>query len=404
MLGAFLLAAVSAAGCIPIRWEPGVLPLSVLEGTPVNCLVVEKPGWQPDKGGLRVFAPEALERQRLSLDKTGEVLATAQALWPGIKVQKGGAVVAAPTGAPWIETNGGFVRFLRGAAGPGPEIWLMNPPPRDAVLSPQKYIQAIADAAMNGAHWVIDLDPGFRSALASGDAKAQAGWQRIARVLRFYAEHHAECDLPEAGALAVVEDAAAGGLLSGGFLDMIGARNIPVRALPPGRLAEARSGDYSLLLNIDPSALSDEQKTRLRELARGGATLLNAPPGWRLESAPDGMTFDPAQVKRVDEAWREINSLIGRRNFGVRLFGAPGVLTSFRRGEGGRMALHLVNYTDYPVEAITVHALGRYGKATLLTPSGPRAVECYETEDGTGVDIPKLEDVAILVLESQEKR
>jgi hypothetical protein len=68
------------------------------------------------------------------------------------------------------------------------------------------------------------------------------------------------------------------------------------------------------------------------------------------------------------------------------------------------MALHLVNYTDYPVEAITVHALGRYGKATLLTPSGPRAVECYETEDGTGVDIPKLEDVAILVLESQVKR
>jgi hypothetical protein len=58
-----------------------------------------------------------------------------------------------------------------------------------------------------------------------------------------------------------------------------------------------------------------------------------------------------------------------------------------------------VNYTDYPVEAITIQALEKFAKATLLTPGGQPDVELFDFEGGSGVDISKVTDVAMLVLE-----
>ena len=117
------------------------------------------------------------------------------------------------------------------------------------------------------------------------------------------------------------------------------------------------------------------------------------------------ITFSEASIKQLDEIWREINGVIGRRNFAVRLFGAPSTLSNLKAAPGHtRLALFLVNYSDYPVEAITVQMLGKFQSAELLTPRQRRKLELYDTEDGVGFDLDKLEDVAILLLEPQPKR
>jgi hypothetical protein len=193
-----------------------------------------------------------------------------------------------------------------------------------------------------------------------------------------------------------------GALYSGGFLDMIGARHVPVTVAPASRINEARLPGVRLLLNIDPSSLTPEQKQRVQEIARGGAMVVNGPPGWKLDAGadPSRITFDEKQIKQLDEAWREINSLIGRRNFAVRLFGAPSMLSALKATPGREtLALHLVNYSDYPVESISVHVDGKFTKATLLTPQGERPGDLYAMEEGTGVDIDRVEDVAILLIE-----
>ena len=48
--------------------------------------------------------------------------------------------------------------------------------------------------------------------------------------------------------------------------------------------------------------------------------LLTGPPGWK-DSSPQGdkITLDKAELERLNDIWRDVNSMVGRRNMGVRL-------------------------------------------------------------------------------------
>lgn len=434
--------------CIPMRWSSASAEsLARVEGSSINCLVVPAPALTPEfarsarQRGFRLLAAastpgearSALQagtdalwvegdadpapiraaagqtpvlrfppRASMNLSDPGPVAGTAQGLWPGIHVEKEGALSAAPTGAPWIDTNSGFLRYLRASVPADRPVWIANRPPSGTAWPASRYIQAIGDAALAGARWVVDLDEGLMKALIAGDERALAAWKRIAAALAFYEQHARWRDLPGYSTLTVLQDTASGALYSGGFLDMIGARHVPVTVAPAARILETKLPDVRLLLNIDPSALTDAQRERVREIARGGAMVVNGPPGWKLDTARDAqrITFDEQQIRQLDEAWREINSLIGRRNFAARIFGAPSMLSSLKAtADRNTLALHLVNYSDYPVESISVHLNGKFSRARLLTPQGERAGDLYPLEDGTGVDIDKVEDVAILLIE-----
>jgi hypothetical protein len=59
-----------------------------------------------------------------------------------------------------------------------------------------------------------------------------------------------------------------------------------------------------------------------------------------------------------------------------------------------------VNYTNYPVENVTVHVLGKWSKARVLAPGKPtRDLEVYPTDDGTGIDIDTVGFTATLIVE-----
>jgi hypothetical protein len=274
------------------------------------------------------------------------------------------------------------------------------------VVSAARYGQAIADAAMAGARWVVSLDSGFYELLRKRDAKALEGWRRINSILRFFEDHREMCQWPDHSGLAVLQDASSGALISGSILDMIAAKHIPATIVTPAALLREKPDDVRLLLNIDPAALSQEQRDAVRAVARQGATVLSGPPAWKLAlPEPGTITFSEASIKQLDEIWREINGVIGRRNFAVRLFGAPSTLSNLKAGPGHtRLALFLVNYSDYPVEAITLQLLGKYQSAVLLTPRERRKLDLYDFEEGAGVDLDKLDDVAILLLEPQPNR
>jgi len=97
---------------------------------------------------------------------------------------------------------------------------------------PENYLQAIGDAAMVGARWVIALDDDFARRLLERDAAALKNWQRMTELLKFYDGHREWRAYRPAGKLAVIQSAKDGSLLSGGILDMIAARHTPVRAVP----------------------------------------------------------------------------------------------------------------------------------------------------------------------------
>ena len=227
MLLALVLAA-SLTDWVPARWisnDPKSLPL--LKDTPINCLLLERPQWsqsfaqQAARQGivtLGVIHPgaEALEsarqanilhfagvvmegtfeaaaekrirsvlsdsnikvvelatRARMRFDSTDPVLGTFQGLWPGVRAEENGTAQSGPSGAPWINTNTGFLRFARAAT--DSTVWIGNQPPEHTAVNVSRYLQAIGDAAMTGARWVVALDGDFAKRLLTGDAGRAEG-------------------------------------------------------------------------------------------------------------------------------------------------------------------------------------------------------------------------------------
>lgn len=460
MMLALLLAAASifpVNDCVPARWPSGkAQSLALLEKSPVNCLVVEAPAWnsafvsaarqrnvhlladiskaQDDAAKALAAGVDALylegnfpdavvtkvrelaaqagkpfvwmpDRMHMSIGKSGAeapaVVGSYQGLWPGVKLGHEGEAEAAPSGPPWIDTNSGFLRFARAEAPKQVPVWIANRPPEGQAAPVERYLQSIGDAAMAGAHWVLSFDTALAKGLLAGDDSAMKTWERINSVLRFYQQHRDLTELPDYSRLAIVQDIDSGALVSGSVLDMVSSKHVPAFVVPPGSLGARTMPELKLLLNIDPQSLTPEQKVALKQEARKGVMLINGPPQWKLAlPPPNEITFTDDQIKQLDEVWSEINRTLGRENFAVRVFGAPAMLSNLKATPDGRkLVLQLVNYSDYPVEAITIQALGKFMKATLLTPEGNPGVELFDFEDGSGADISKVTDVAILVLE-----
>jgi hypothetical protein len=209
-----------------------------------------------------------------------------------------------------------------------------------------------------------------------------------------YFEQHAEWrNMQPYGQLALVQDPAKGGLLSGGILDMIAVKHTPVRPIPRERLSSDSLAGASMAVDVDAESLTPEQKQILRNFARGGGTVLTGPPGWKDEGASGtGITLTKEQLERLNDIWRDMNSIVGRRNLGVRLFNVSTMLSNAVASRDGKtVVVELVNYSDYPVNDVTVHFLGNYQRATLLPPEGAeKALSVYPTEDGGGVDIASV--------------
>jgi hypothetical protein len=447
-----LLVIAAAPDWVPARWQSSdAKSLELVAKTPINCLLLEQPNWSADFAKaaasrgivtLGIVHPAAnaidLARRPAALGMTGVVLegdfdpkvraaladskiltvelptrahmrfddATApvtgsiQGLWPGIQIEENGAAKSAPSGAPWIDTNTGFLRFVR--AYTDKSVWIANVPPAKTVLTVNRYMQAIGDAAIAGAHWVVALDEDFNRRLLAHEPHALADWQGIGSALSYYESHKEWKSMTPHGKLAVVEDVGSGALLSGGILDMIAVKHAPVQPVPNPKLSDAEMKNAQMAVDVDPAALTPPQRDILRNFTRAGGTLLSAPPGWTFPMPKTGeITLGKDDFKKLDEIWKEVNGMMGRTNLGARLFNVSSMLSNLvGTPDGKRLALHLVNYTDFPVESITAHVLGTYTRAHLFAPGvEPKDLPVFKVEEGTGVDIDKVDVLATVVFE-----
>lgn len=80
--------------------------------------------------------------------------------------------------------------------------------------------------------------------------------------------------------------------------------------------------------------------------------MLSGPATWKFpETKPDRITLSDDDVKTLDEIWKEMNGMTGRRNLGARLFNVSSMLSNLLESADGKTAvLHLANYSGYPVE------------------------------------------------------
>src|SRR5580658_2248247 len=433
------------AAWVPARWNgTDAKSLELLSGTPINCLLlttytpefvtaaaahglatltVFKPGADPaDPARKAIHAGiqgivlegdfpagtaarvrdsladahavvvELTSRARMPLGGPDPIVGTYQGVWPGIQVLDNGAAKAAPSGSPWIDTNTGFIRSVR-AWGPA-SVWLGYLPPAHSVVTGERYQAAIADAEMAGARWIVALDDDFTARLERGDAAATKNWRGMAQVLQFFESHPDWRALRSYGKLAVVQDPD-DALLSGGILDMIAAKHTPLRAIPGQRLTSESLQGASMAVNVDADALTPEQRQILTDFTHHGATVLTAPPGWKGQSAlqSDQITLDKAELDRLNDIWHDVQTMIGHKNLGARLFNVSSMLSSVLATEDGKQVIvELVNYSAYPIDNVTVQVIGAFKHARLLTPEGiQKDLEVYTSDEGgTSVDIDRV--------------
>lgn len=437
MLAAFAVAA-TLAGCIPMRWiSADPRSLALLESSAVSCLLLEEEQWglrqavqnqgrfalavargadQATRAQRQPFDAVVVEgdfpfpvrtpviplppRRALRMEKSLPATGTTEGVWPGIEIEHGGPKeqTAAPTGSAWIHTNTGFLRYATAAA---PSVfWMANRPPGETAR--RRYLQAIADAAMVGARWVVTLDATFAKSLLAGEKEAVEDWAQIERHLRFYKEDSAWSGLKPYAELAIVQDATSGALVTGNLLDMLAVMNTPVKAVPSRELTATRLEGAKVAVALHPGSYTPEQRALIRKFAGGGGKLVTGPEGFRMpEPDADRFTFGKEQYQVLEKIWPELHLAVQRKNFGARLFNVTGTLSYLRRSSDGRKAvLHLVNYSDYPVENITAIVQGKYRRASLLRPGEPpKPVEVYDAPEGTGVEVDSLEVTGAIVLE-----
>ncbi|HEY3835382.1 MAG TPA: hypothetical protein VGL72_02370 [Bryobacteraceae bacterium] len=345
--------------------------------------------------GSQAIVVELTSRSTMHLASSDPIIGTYQGVWPGIQVTDNGKAKAGPSGSAWIDTNSGFLRAVR--AFDHESVWLGNTPPTDQVVRGERYLQAIGDAGMVGARWIVALDDHFAADLHQRDAGAMKTWSRMLELLRYYESHPEWRTLPPGGKLAVVQDAEHGSLLSGGILDMIGVKHTPVRAIPPQKLSPDALQGATMAVNVEPGALNPQQAEILRNFTKSGGTLLTAPPGAdaAVPSDKNRITLNDDELKHIDDLWHDVQNMIGRKNLGVRLFNVASMLSNLENGPNGSIYVQLVNYSEYGVENVTVHALGKFKKAHVYMPGGvEKDLEIYDQEDGSGVDLDKVDVVA----------
>ena len=447
-----LLALALAAGManwVPARWHStDPKSLELLAGTPINCLLLDAPAdpafaRQAEGRGIALLAVmrpgvdltalvtnhmdgivlegdfdadaaaglrrrmklpivELPSRHHIRLDTTETVTGTWEGLWPGIEIEHGGTRLTGPTASPWIDTNSGFLSFFRAATNAA--IWVGVRPPAGKVFLTDRYLQAIGDAAIAGARWIVSLDQDLEQRLLAREPSAMHAWQRIGAYLRYFEEHREWSGYTPYSRLALVEDEDNGGLLSAGLLDMISFQHTPVRVIPRRRLDARQLEGVRIVLNVDAAPVTAAEAKSLDGFTKGGGSVLAPPAGWKFPQIPESQIAPGRrQLEQMEPMWEVAYRATARKNFGVRLFNVASTVAALRANKDeSSLLIHLLNFTDFAGESITIHALGKWKLARLYSPeTAVKTLETYEIPEGTGIDVDRIPVFATIRLDKE---
>ncbi len=227
-------------------------------------------------------------------------------------------------------------------------------------------------------------------------------WKAMNRLLLYFEQHPEWRHLHPYGKLVLIQDPAKGGLVSGGILDMIGVKHMPVRVVPRQMLTTEALQGAAIVVNLDTGAFTASQESVLREFTRAGGKLLTGPPGWS-DAKPKAGTFtlDKPDVDRLGDIGQEVNSMVSRNSFGIRVFNAATMLSNVLvSADGKTIVVQLANYSDYPVQNLTVVFPSGYKRAAIVTPEGTQqTLEIFPAPDASGVGIENVSVCAAITLE-----
>jgi hypothetical protein len=314
--------------------EASVQPsaLGLLQGTPVNCLVVDWANGGPEDANQQAALKPLLEAghqmgisfvgrvagregpaaavaaaraaglagvilakppnqplelphimqlalENLTAETATDIFSTKESVWPGLNLEtmSGDTAQAAPTGSPWVNSNAWFA-LLAEVLAPGKRLWLeFDPPESSSVSHPANYGLAVADSWAYGSRWIISLDDSLRVALVKGDAAAKDIWAKLCGAVAFFENHSAWENSKPLGMLAIVSDFRGdNAYLSEEVLNLLNRQTFQFQILERSNPLSALPPGVKAILWLDKQAPGEEQHAHLLDFVRQGGLLISA--------------------------------------------------------------------------------------------------------------------------------
>jgi hypothetical protein len=315
---------------------------------------------------------------------------------PGARNLSEMGIRGAPSSQPWVESNIWLVRSFN-LASPARPVWISSQLETASALD---YPRAVADAAAGGGRWIISLDDALRAKLRARDASALQTWRRLSSYLKFAESHAAWRTLAPYGNIGIVLDPAnTNPALADEYLKLATRRQVPYRLVSRCELNGAAVAKLHALIAIELDPPSAAERKLLQDFAENGGLVI-AGSSWGGAPTTEPFAEVPVGKGRVlvykdpdpESVAKDVKELLSDDDLGVAPFNVPSVITFASGGAPGQpLRVQLVNYSEYPAEAITLRVAGKFHSARLETPEGA-GVDLSLREDGgrTEVTIPKV--------------
>jgi hypothetical protein len=352
-------------------------------------------------------------RRRFASREALDFLGDLEAVWPGLRVTSptpaaDADAVSGPTGAPWLDSNGWYVRLARSLASP-PTLWLAFEPPD--IGQPQgaaSYLQAVADTEAYGARWLVDLDPHLRVGLLEGRAWARGTWSTLIRALAFFRRHSEWGGYVPVGQLGVVSDfRGPNEFLSFEVLNLLGRQGSLYGILEKGETLPATFAGLDAVLYVDESPPAADLVRKLYAYAEGGGTLIT-PPGWEERGAREDDAWIPRyrvhrhgrgrlavareEIGDPQQLAEDAQLLMSHRHDRLRVYNVGAGLHHYATSLDGRSGvLHTLTFpTPYPRMPVTAWFRRPWASARSWTVDAaePSPVERAPVETGVEFHLP----------------
>jgi len=232
-------------------------------------------GEAPANAGLPVIPRN--QHAELRWRANSPILDISDGVWPGIPQERMPA--GGPTNLPWVDSNGAVLRIARALA-PEKSVWVEFDPPPQAPLSAEAYMLAVADPASYAARWVISLDDALRAGLTAKKQPAVDTWNKVTGMVAFFEQHNQARSYRPAGSLAVVSDFAGPDWFPGEeTVNLLPRLRESYRVIARSRAMDASLDGLQAIFYVDREPPDAPLRQKLIAFAKDGGTLF-VPSNW----------------------------------------------------------------------------------------------------------------------------
>jgi hypothetical protein len=215
-----------------------------------------------------------IARDVASLRTSKAALLAVEGVRPEARNLSDKGIRAGASAEPWIESNIWLVRSFRLGTEWRP-VWISQQPNPS---SQGDYVRCVADAAVAGGRWIVAVDDDLRAGLFRKDTRALATWRSIAGYLKFSEDHAEWRGFTPYGNLGIIVDTAVKNRdMPDEYLNLIARRQVPYRLTLRSQLTAASLAGFQAVLAVDLDPPTDAERKLLSDFAEKGGLLVGGP-------------------------------------------------------------------------------------------------------------------------------